>query len=253
LFGTRLFRYSRVISPPAPRARAVATGLALVGTLLSHDAGVLAAVLTVVVLPLLVWNGALVRFARLSALFVLPIALGLLLVWGGIVGAPPGEPLHSDPSEGAWFAITVALRLLTLSAITYLSIGGVEPRRLLATLRGWGLRGDALAATLGTFVVFPELGRRAEQIITARYARGLIGGASTIDRLRHFPFLLRPLMTWSLRSAIQRAELWEHRALVQRLDALDVAEPYSLLASVLLVATSAVWLVLNLILMYYRT
>lgn len=225
-----------------PRARAISAVLAVVGTLFVREPLPLLLALLLVILPLLALGGGIRGYSKLAGAIGLPVIVGLFVVWGLFVGAPPGMPLHSDPTGGILFAATVGLRLLVLAAILYLAVAMVAPPLLPQVLRGWGLRGDLLAVVLGTFVLVPELAGRAGQVMTARYARGLIGRAAWTDRLRSFPQLLRPLLAWSLRSAAQRSELWDHRKLVGRLEKWSERGESSRLASATMLVLAGVWL-----------
>lgn len=230
-----------------PRARAMSALLAVIGTLFMREPLPLLIALLGVIVPLLVVGGGIRGYAKLAGVMGLPVVGGLFIVWGVVVGAPPGSALHSDPMGGGLFAATVGLRLLVLSAILYLAIAMVLPRDLPRVLRGWGLRGDLLAVVLGTFVLVPELAGRAGQVMTARYARGLIGRAVWTDRLRSFPQLLRPLLAWSLRSAAQRSELWSHRNLVGRLEGRAERGTSNAILSVTVIILAGAWLAISLL------
>ena len=224
-----------------PSALAGAIGLSVGGTLLIREPSTLLLGLLVIGLPLLIWRRKVIAYLKLGLLAIGPVLLGLLLVWGVIVGAPPGAPLHSAPQAGVMFALTVATRLALVSALLYAVIATESASEVRQTLRGWGLQGDALAVVIGAIVLFPELAVRGQQVVTARYARGLIGRAHPFDRVRHLPYLLRPLVGWSLRSAIQRSELWQHRSLVSRLSALSDSPPASIVGSIAAMTVGIVW------------
>jgi energy-coupling factor transport system ATP-binding protein len=64
--------------------------------------------------------------------------------------------------------------------------------------------------------MIPEGQLRAHQIITARYARGLIVKRSRLAALAQLPHVLRPLVAWTVRAALDRADLWIHRGLLEK-------------------------------------
>jgi energy-coupling factor transport system ATP-binding protein len=150
--------------------------------------------------------------------FVLPLSIALLIVWGVIVGAPPGATLGSDPHSGYYYAMTVALRIAVLGGVFQLTILTIPSEQLAYTLRTWGLRGGLLVVVLGAFALIPELAHRADQVLTARQARGLVADRSLVSRFRQFPYLLRPLLAWALRSAVQRSEFWQQRQVLSRVE-----------------------------------
>jgi energy-coupling factor transporter transmembrane protein EcfT len=199
-----------------PTARAVAALGAVAGTLLIRQPIPLAALWLVVLLPLIVHARLERRHLVFVCWIVLPVSVALFVVWGFIVGAPPGAAAGVDPAGGIRFATLTTLRLLVLGAIWQLCFLTLPFHGLAATLRSWGIRGDALVACLGSFAVIPEVSARARQVIAARAARGFLGRASWLSRARQLAALLPPLVAWVLRSAVQRDEQWRHRGLIQR-------------------------------------
>lgn len=228
-----------------PRAFAIAILLTVCGTLLMNELRFLLVGLLLIGAPVLLWKRRLLAYLRLGAFTIGPVVLGLLIVWGVVVGAPPGATLHSAPAAGVVFALTVATRLTLISALFYATLAAESASEVRPLLRGWGLSGDALAVVMGAIVLVPELAVRVQQVVTARYARGLFGRAHPLDRVRHLPYLLRPLIGWSLRSAIQRSELWQHRSLVARLSAVSSSPPTRLIDSMAVLLIGSGWAVLG--------
>src|SRR5271165_1025455 len=183
------------------------------------------------------------KYLTFLAVVQLPMTVMLVAVWGWVAKAPPGMPMGSDPRGGALFALLISLRLAVLGGAFQLIMLSIPSRLLPATLRGWGLRGEGLAVALGVFAVEPELKLRAEQILTARRARGLLGGSRWAG-LKQLPRLLRPLFVWSIRSAVHRAEVWQQRAMLLRVEQLPTeSAPFSSAASAIAIAMSLVWLI----------
>jgi energy-coupling factor transporter transmembrane protein EcfT len=181
-------------------------------------------------------------FLKFLAIVQLPMTVMLVAVWGWVAKAPPGMPMGSDPRGGAMFALLISLRLAVLGGAFQLAMLSIPSRLLPATLRGWGLRGEGLVVALGVFAVQPELKLRAEQILVARRARGLLGGSRWAG-LKQFPRLLRPLFVWSIRSAVHRAEIWESRTMLLRVERLPSESlPFSPTAGAIAVALSFLWL-----------
>jgi energy-coupling factor transporter transmembrane protein EcfT len=182
------------------------------------------------------------KFLTFLAFVQVPMTLMLVAVWGWVAKAPPGMPMGSDPHGGVLFALLISLRLTVLAGAFQLIMLSIPSRLLPATLRGWGLRGEGLVLALGVFAVEPELKLRAEQILVARRARGLLGGSRWAG-LKQLPRLLRPLFVWSIRSAVHRAEVWEQRAMLLRVGLLpNESLPFSVGAGYASVALSAMWL-----------
>jgi energy-coupling factor transport system ATP-binding protein len=178
---------------------------------------VLAVVLLAGLIPWLVYVRALKSYLRFVILILTPIALALVVVWGGIVQAPPGEPLGSSPKDGMLYAATIILRLGILSGLIQALFSGLKGASLLSGLKAWGVSGDLLVIILGTFVMLPEGRLRAEQVLTSRLARGLVKKRGFVGNVKQLPHVLRPMLGWTLRAAIERAELWQHRDLLRRI------------------------------------
>jgi len=231
---------------PRPFARFLATAIAIGGTLLSHDLGALGlAWTTVIVLTFLsgVWRN---HFQVLYTT-VLPIALVMIVVWGWIVGAPPSTPIGSDPHEGVLYALFFATRLAVLIGIFQLCFLSIPSGQILAITRRCHLPGDAAVILLGALALVPELRLRTEQVLTARYARGLVPTRGSWNAFRQLPHLLRPLLAWVLRSAVQRAETWQQRQLIQRLGRLgNECAVESRGASIFYLVITTLWLAYNL-------
>lgn len=209
------------------------------------------------VLPLALAIGALViltaraellsRYLRFLIFVQLPMMGMLILVWGYVTRAPPNEPMGSDPRGGIIFATLIALRLAVVGGAFQLAMLSIPSRLLPATLRGWGLRGEGLVVALGVFAVEPELKLRSEQILVARRARGLLGGSRWAG-MKQFPHLLRPLFVWSIRSAIHRADMWEQRAMLLRVEKLPAeAAPFSAAAGAAALGLSVLWLGISIV------
>ena len=239
--------------PPVAR---LATLLILIIATFINTRFTLFAVAIAALACLLAADHLLPKFLTFLAFVQVPMTLMLVAVWGWVAKAPPGMPMGSDPHGGVLFALLISLRLTVLAGAFQFSGDDVDkrirafqlimlsiPSRLLpATLRGWGLRGEGLVLALGVFAVEPELKLRAEQILVARRARGLLGGSRWAG-LKQLPRLLRPLFVWSIRSAVHRAEVWEQRAMLLRVGLLpNESLPFSVGAGYASVALSAMWL-----------
>lgn len=200
-----------------PIARGLAAIMAVSGTLL--DTSVLGAAVAwvLVLMPLMAVSGVLRQHLRFIVTILAPISGALFLVWGWVVGAPPGAPVGSDPTGGAGFAALIALRLALLGGIGQFCFRTITPDRLVPTLQSWGVKGEGLVIAVSSLTLVPEMQLRAEQVLTARYARGFVRNRNFVTKLRQVPHLLRPLLAWILRSAIQRAEMWDQRHLLVRM------------------------------------
>jgi len=224
-----------------PRVRGLAALLAIVGTLTVTS--VLGAALAwIVVVLLLAVNGRMRKHLKFVLTFVLPISCALFVVWWGIVGAPPGKLLRSAPGQGAAFAGLVSLRLALLGGLSQISLTTIKPHRLVSTLVAWGLKGELLVITVSAMTLVEEIKLRGEQVLTARYARGFVQRRSFVSDLMQLPFILRPLLAWVLRAAVQRGEVWEQRGLLKRMSEATCPEGlYSPILGAFYLALAASW------------
>ena len=224
-----------------PAARLAALLILIVATFVDTNLTALA-IITLILTLFLAIDRLLPRFAKFLLFVQLPMTIMLVALWGWIAKARPGEPLGSDPRGGTIFALLISLRLAALGGAFQLFMLSIPTRLLPATLRGWGLRGEGLVVALGVFAVEPELKLRAEQILTARRARGLLGGSRWAG-IRQIHLLLRPLFVWSIRSAVHRAEVWENRAMLLRVEQLPTESiPFRPFAGVIAIVLSILWL-----------
>jgi len=205
-----------------PKARLAAMTIAAAGVFIAGRCLPILIALAVV-LALLIRAGLAGVFLKFIITMLGPAALMLVLIWGLVTRAPPGAAMGSDPRGGAVYAAMISLRLALLGGVLQLALLSVPSRLLPPTLRGWGIKGEGMVVALGVFAVGPELVLRAEQITTARKARGLAGRGAAA-RLRELTRMIRPLFVWSIRSAVHRSEAWQQRAILLKVDQLPFAE-----------------------------
>ncbi len=229
------------IVPPRPRLLASAIGILAAFIL---DNWVALAMAWSAVLMLLCIGGLLGRYLRFAVAVLVPLAVMLALMWGLVTQAPPGAPLGSDREGGVVYAAVVVLRVAIAAGILQLCLLSFPSRLLPSMLRGWGLRGEYLVAGLGAYAVVPEIALRMDQVITAYRARGLLPGGRWAA-IRRLPRLLRPLFVWSIRAAIQRADLWQQRTLLLRVERLagGISE-WSTARGVLTISAALLFLIL---------
>lgn len=225
-------------SYPHPIVRVGAALIAIAAAFTTQNIWLLAGGALIGVVGLSILAGIHRAFLRFAIAVVLPISLALFVVWGWLVGAPPGQPLNSAPNAGFAYGAVVSLRLLILGGVGQLCMLTVRANDLPATMRAIGCGSQAIIVMMATFALLPELRFRTDQIITARYARGLVGKRNFLNGMLQVPFILRPLLSWMLRSALQRADAWRQRDITFVSSRLVIS--HSLTAGVVLVCLA--WL-----------
>jgi len=173
-------------------------------------------------LPLFLSTDTIGDHSRFALYALLPLAFALVGVWGWLIGAPPGASQGSDPLGGVTYGLRISARLLLLTGIFQLCFLSLPEQELAYTLQRWGLSSSGVAVVVGGLSLWPEAERRAQQIMTARYARGLVPNRRILTRIKQLPFLLRPLLVWILRSGVERAEAWRQRGIVDQIGESDL-------------------------------
>ena len=228
---------------PHPIARALSVLLIVLAALVSKSLWSLFFGCLVLSLILIVTSKTRAPYLSYWLVVLLPLATILCLIWGLLIGAPPDAPAGS----GIYFALKIILRLAILGGVTQLFLLTVEPEDLPQLLYQIGIRGELLIVLLGSFALGPELTLRADQVMTARLARGMMPNRGIISRIYQLPFILRPLFAWALRSAIQRSENWHQKQIFSRVENFNKRTlSYSIASSTLILLSSASYLVLSL-------
>ena len=232
---------------PSATARLIALIAAVVGVFVCTGPYVLISAWLVVLVPLHVLTRTARPLGYAVAIAVLPIGIMAFFVWGFLVGAPPGLPVGSDPRGGMEFGTMIGFRVAVLASITQLCLLTIPTDQLAVTFRRFGLRGEALVVILVSYTIIPELRLRMSQVITARTARGL-RGTSILARVRDLTSMMLPVVAWTLRAAVQRADTWHHRKLLGRIEELaNMRQETSAVQSGLVVILAGGWLVTTVI------
>jgi energy-coupling factor transporter transmembrane protein EcfT len=228
----------------SPRVRAAVSITSIIGVALC-DRPWLLFTAWVVLLVVLIHARALVKHLQFATLLLLTIGVPLSIIWIGIRQAPPsGDPTVKDPRAATVFVIVVLLRLINITAITLACFTPISGDRLAPTLRSWGLRNNALLITLSSMFVGADLARCADQVLTARLARGFVVKRSRWAIMMQLPHILQPLLIRALRSAADRADLWRQRQLLKNLSATFVEAPRLGLIDTLATAVTLAWLII---------
>lgn len=201
---------------PSPWGRVAAAGAALVGVVATSNPLALA-ILVIACTGILTVQGKIKSYAHFVLRLWLPLTVGLCVVWGLVVRGSPQSGNNGGMIAGFQFADMVSLRLLALAALFQAAVLSLEGLRLAAFLKGLGLSPNATATLVSVFNLWPDFARRAEQVVAARCARGLMPDRRVWTRVRQFPWVLRTLFVGSLGSSLDRANRWEAEGLPHRL------------------------------------
>jgi hypothetical protein len=241
-------------SPP-PLCRGLVALLAVCGAAAANRVDFLAAGL-LVVLAILWAQGSLGKFAKFVLTVIVPVGLGLIIVWGLIRKGAPTQSTVPSVQAGVHFAVLTTLRLGLLSAVFLAAVFSLPTERLVDLLRAFGIRHRILAIIVSTLNLWPDFRRQVEQVFAGRCARGLMRDRRFTTRASQFPFVLRTLFVSALGQGIDRADSWESSGLLDRLDTFSQRSSspkgYSRVAGYLWLALAITWATLTSIHIFIR-
>jgi hypothetical protein len=226
---------------PEPRARVAAGLLLLAGALLAADLTSLGLLYCLLLAVLAAQDLIPLHFKFLSRIW-LPVFLGLLIVWGLIVRGTPHSGGDKGALAGVHFAGVTSFRLAVVAAVfqvIFLSVRGTDRARFLAAL---GLSASSIAMIVSVFNLWPQFQRKADQLVAARCARGLMPNRRVWTRIRQLSGTFRLLFISSLEESLDRVQRWESEGLLGRLgDSLAASGPLGSRSA------STLWLVIALL------
>jgi energy-coupling factor transporter transmembrane protein EcfT len=193
----------------SPQIVLLAIILAMIGSMLTKNLILLLGGWLLFILPLTTILKVSKQHFKYLVSFILPLAITLLVVWYFLIGAPPDQVVGSNPPGGATYALTTSVRLALLGGLAQVIVLPIPLDNLSCRLHQIGIRGDLLIIIVSAFALIPEFNQRANKIIIARYSRGLVKNRKLLTRLKQVPYIIRPLLTGALRTALFRMELWD--------------------------------------------
>lgn len=141
--------------------------------------------------------------------------------------------------------IQTLLKLIVFTTIVQLTLL-IPSNQVYSTFKMWGMKGNVLVTSLGSYIVWVDVKSRSDKILTARFARGFIAERNFITKLRQLPYLLIPLIVGIIRTATERAESWEQKKMLYRIEILKEQKiQYNIYMNASIVMIVTVWLMLN--------
>ncbi|HEU4326951.1 MAG TPA: energy-coupling factor transporter transmembrane component T [Roseiflexaceae bacterium] len=175
--------------------------------------------LLALVLALAAIGGVLPTLLRRLLLLLAPVICSLLLIQGLLFPPERITPLTVGPltiwAEGLRFALTTAVRLLTLTGTMLLLVQTTHPADLVAALTAIGAPRSVGYIILVALQLLPDMAARANAILEAQRSRGL-ETEGVLRRLRSLPALVAPLIVGALVDVEARALALESRAFAAR-------------------------------------
>ena len=201
---------------PEPWGRMVAAVIAAIVAVITRDFLSLAILWLSCVIVL--WaEGEIRACANFVLRLWLPLAAGLAIVWGLAVRGAPGITPGTDMAAGFRYAGLISLRLAALAALFQAAFLVLRGLKLAHHWSHLGLPPAGVAGLVSIFQLWPDFRRRADQVVAARCARGLMTDRRVFTRVRQLPFACRTLFLSTLGSSLDRASRWQAEKIPERL------------------------------------
>ncbi len=175
--------------------------------------------------------------------FFLPLLFFTCLIWGLLLNTVPSDwniSFH-DPYK---FALFISTRLYSLGTTFYLSFY-TSPEKIIHVARIIKLNKNITLILLGISALLPDINYRANKILTARLARGIMPDRKITTRIKQLPYILRPLVVGIFESTVERAENWERKNIHQLVDDFPIDKPQINLLDLLAIVLGTGTILLN--------
>ncbi|GEB49240.1 MULTISPECIES: energy-coupling factor transporter transmembrane component T family protein [Streptomyces] len=173
------------------------------------------ALLLLVLLPAIVYAGALRRFTQLLALFSAPVVVALFLVQGFFYPGAERVIAALGPArlsyEGLIFAAQTALHIMVLVASFLFLLLTTSPSRLMSAMTQRGMSPKIVYVISAALQIGPAFAARAQRILQAQQAHGLVIRGLR-GRVRALVPLAGPLILGAFTEIGDRAAAMETRA-----------------------------------------
>jgi len=191
-----------------PVVRLLFPALAVTSLFISTSLGVMLSVYVLGLVPLFLVERKIGAHIRFLVYGVLPIMFTAFVIYGIV--------LKVDETTWAELAVRGMRFLIITTALQWaLTIPGDQ---LTFTFKRWGLRGSTLIVVLGAYILWADLQKAANRIVTARLASGAIGGRSKLAMAQQLPVVLLPMVISLLRTATVRSASWKDKDIVPLVD-----------------------------------
>lgn len=231
-----------IVPEPYPEARLGSWLLVIVGAMIATEVPLLF-LGWVALLAALATARQFRRHVAFILIVLLPLAVVLIVVWWGFVGAPPGMPRGSAPMLGLHHALRTTLRLGIIAAVSQLMFLTIQPETIWPAARRLGLRGQPLSVVLASFALGASMTRVVDQTVATLKARGAIRPNRFSTRVFAVPILLANIWNRLLADQFQRVELkWAPQRTLQRVERIQESVQWSVCHSFVAILIALAWL-----------
>jgi energy-coupling factor transporter transmembrane protein EcfT len=109
------------------------------------------------------------------------------------------------------------LRLATIVSFFHLTALSLGVRDGVAFLRALRLPEDLVLIVSSALTLWPLMRQKIDDVITARYARGVLKRRHPLSGIVQLPYTIRTLFAFSLMAAHNRSIIWAHEGTLARL------------------------------------
>lgn len=191
-----------------------------------------------VILPLFITQNQLKPHFKLIILGIIPIFISYIVIYIFVL----------ECKNGGWDFISLRLIKLLLFTSVFQLVLTIHPDLLIFTLKKWRFNNEALIVTLGAFTVWRDVKYKAEKIVTARFATGLIPKRSFLNISKQLPYVLIPLFIGIIRTSSERAALWEQKNILYLIENYQINKiKFSLSFNLSLLLMTLSWVILSIL------
>lgn len=113
--------------------------------------------------------------------------------------------------------LTPLLRLFVVVSLLHVVSIRLSIRDGVDFLGALRLPQDLVLVATSSLTLFPLMRKKVDEVLTARYARGLLKKRNPLSGIFQLPYTIRTLLAFSLTSADARASVWAHENTINRL------------------------------------
>lgn len=187
-----------------PTVRLLLPALVIATLFVTTSIDIMLAMYALGLLPLFLIERKIGAHIRFLVYGVVPIILTAFVIYGVVLKV----------DGAAWNELALrGMRFLILTTALQWSLT-IPGNQLMFTFKMWGLRGSTLIVVLGAYILWADLQKAANRIVTARLASGAIGGRSKLIMVQQLPIVLLPMVISLLRTATVRSISWRDKDIV---------------------------------------
>ncbi len=206
---------------------------AFTGSILCDNVLIVFAFYLTIIVPLFFLQNKIFTHLKFLLLGVVPIFLSFILL----------NIIVLQSKSGGWEYIFERVLRLTVYASIFQIVLTIPANDLFNTFKKWGLKGESLVTVISAFAVWSEITNRADKIVTARLSKGYVKRRNIFSMAMQFPYTLNPLIIGVIRTAVERADSWHNKNILNLIDNyIGTENKYNLILNTVIVIISISYL-----------